>query len=1027
MSGRGKGRGGGGSARGSRQPPAKQRRVGNTALTSTRVPATGPSTSSAPGLTHAQQRKDKRIRHDVFEEVEDDSKEGRRLNKRGGTGVDWQDEENYEYQSDAINEEDNEEITSSEDEGGPAVRTGRYKMGTLVSMAESDDGEGGDATEGSDVEDEDNPEAFMDLADMLDDDSDEEDEKPQTRKDKPERSEAFNGLLSRQARDDEFVDNLDEQLESDDQEETGSDMEGVEQNDEQLAEKLTSYVFALDRKGLKKRKRAVDKTEVYDESEYNVSARAQASDKDEVPLARQRIGLDDLMGSLGDRTGFGSVKKQLAGLTRAKGKTATVDAPLPKRAQDRIDRQVAYDESKKEVSKWQPLVKKNRETSHLKFPMNEPSALNQSSGALVEKFVATNDMESEIEKILEDAALLEKSQQEAEELELNKISKEEMLERRAELSKMRSLLFFKEQKQKKVAKIKSKAYRKLHKVDKTDLSIEELRKLDPNMARDEIEKKETARVQERMSLKHKNTGKWAKKMLGRHDENPETHKAVMDQLNRHDELKRRIKGIDSDDSEEDSEDNEFDDVDGAADPAAIRQAALDGFSAIEKEMDDEEGEADSANGVFAMKFMKRGLERQKKEAREILKDARKGMRDDYDQSGSDGENGETPADAQGTAVDGNQGRRTFGVPTTSRGNADDDESEVEDGDGYSIQVARPTQIAVATPALQPMFAVEAFEVEEVKDTAFVGSANQTHVTREREAPKPIAPRTVAQAIIPKPAAALASKRTSKSRYHVDDEPTTVDEPTANPWMAAAEDTKAIKKRVNDSTASYIGKADKAIEKLAQSKTASRRAEHDAAVANVTLNLDGVRALETLGNQAVEGEEIALASNPTPAEGQEGKKGKMTAEAVSSILTPAPTYESSDQDSDFEGDRTVHSSTLKTPAQHLSQRTLMQMAFANDDVAADFEDEKREAEERDAPKDVDLTLPGWGAWGGIGLAKKQNVIVKKAKHGEGVSAEKRADYKLRHVIINEKRLKKVCAGVAPGLDLWHVRRCSRIPY
>ncbi|KAJ3010347.1 hypothetical protein HKX48_007451, partial [Thoreauomyces humboldtii] len=1007
MSGRGKGRGAGGNARGSQQPPAKQRRVGNTALTSTRLPATGPSTISASGLTHAQQRKDKRIRHDVFEEVEDDSKEGRRLNKRGGTGGDWQDEENYEYQSDAINEEDDEEITSSEDEGGPAVRTGRYKMGTLVSMAESDDGEGGDATEGSDVEDEDedDPEAFMDLADMLDDDSDEEDENPRSKKNKPERSQAFDGLLSRQARDDEFVDNLDEQLESDDQEEAGSDMEGVEQNDEQLAENLTSYVFALDGKGLKKRKRAVDKTEVYDESEYNVSARAQASDEDEVPLARQKIGLDDLMGSLEDRTGFGGLKKQLAGLTRAKGKTATVDAPLPKRAQDRIDRQVAYGETKKEVTKWQALVKKNRETSHLKFPMNEPSVLNQSSGALVEKFVATNDMESEIQKILKDAALLEKSQQEAEELELNKISKEEMLERRAELSKMRSLLFFKEQKQKKVAKIKSKAYRKLHKVDKTDLSIEELRKLDPDMARDEIERKETARAQERMSLKHKNTGKWAKKMLGRHDENPETHKAVMDQLNRHDELKRRIRGIDSEDSEEDSED-EFDDVDGATQPAAIRQAALDGFDAIEKEMDNEEGEADLAKGVFAMKFMKRGLERQKKEARENLEDARKGMRDDYGESGSDEENGETPADVQGTAVDGNQGRRAFGPSTTSRGNVDDDESEAEDGDGYSVQVARPTQIALATSALQPMFAVEAFEVEEVKDTAFVGSANRTDVTREREEPKPIAPITIAQVITPKPAAALASTRNSKSRYRMDHEPSaTANEPTVNPWMAAAEDTKAVKKRVSDSTASYIGKADKAIEKLAQSKKASRREEHDAAVANVTLNLDGVRALETLDSRTVEAEEIVSASIPTSSKGEQRKKAKKAAEAVSSILTQAPTYESSDADSDLEGDRMVHSSTLKTPAQHLSQRTLMQMAFANDDVAADFEDEKREAEERDAPKDVDLTLPGWGAWGGIGLAKKQNVAVKKAKPGEGVSAEKRADYKLRHVIINEKRLKK----------------------
>lgn len=56
-----------------------------------------------------------------------------------------------------------------------------------------------------------------------------------------------------------------------------------------------------------------------------------------------------------------------------------------------------------------------------------------------------------------------------------------------------------------------------------------------------------------------------------------------------------------------------------------------------------------------------------------------------------------------------------------------------------------------------------------------------------------------------------------------------------------------------------------------------------------------------------------------------------------------------------------------------QKRMIKEAFAGDDVIRDFLKEKREAVEASKPKDVDLTLPGWGEWGGMGLkpsAKKR---------------------------------------------------------
>lgn len=88
--------------------------------------------------------------------------------------------------------------------------------------------------------------------------------------------------------------------------------------------------------------------------------------------------------------------------------------------------------------------------------------------------------------------------------------------------------------------------------------------------------------------------------------------------------------------------------------------------------------------------------------------------------------------------------------------------------------------------------------------------------------------------------------------------------------------------------------------------------------------------------------------------------------------------------------------------------LVDRAFGGEDVAGDFEMEKREAEEADDDKVVDRTLPGWGSWVGEGVSKRE-----RARHKgrfltkvEGVKKKDRKDARLEKVIISEKRIKKV---------------------
>ncbi|KAJ3174429.1 hypothetical protein HDU88_000397 [Geranomyces variabilis] len=1030
-------------------PPAKQRRVGTSATSSSRVPAGNSKNShrsnpiglasSSSTLRPISKRKAKRTGIDVFEASDDDEVERKMFARRSGGGGTLDEVDNYEYHVDEIADEDDEEI--DEDEAFGESDEEKYGIffegrGGAAVAGGSDQEDSDQDDEDEDNEDDDNE--YMDISDMLGSNT-----QPPS---KPKIDDStFRGLLP--DREDDFNDagmDVDE-LESDEDE--GDD------EDEETAGQLSSFVLGLDGKGPRKRKRAVDRTEVYEESEYNLAARrAGDSDDDEdeegedAKKTRRIVGLDALMSSLGDAAGFAGLKKQVAALNKAKGKIDTVDAPLPKRIQDRVERQAAYEEAKKDLTKWQSLVKKNREAAHLKFPMNEPAAINISSGALVGKFEASSTgMEAEIKKILEEASLLEKSQAKAEELELNKISKEELAERRAELAKMRSLLFFKEQKQKKVAKIKSKAYRKLHRADKdkdkditADLSMEELRRLDPEAARAEIEKRELKRAEARMSQKHNGKDKWTKKMLGKNNE--ETHAAQMEKISRGRELRKAITGREDSDSDDGS--------DGASDAGEEHAEAWRGeLDDVEKEIDEAYDDAVQEKGVFAMKFMQRGAAKSRKEAHELVQRARDGFekRDDYRDSDEEADD-----EAQVPST----GRMTIErKPRTSAsgdfGRSDAEMNEMNDVDGFSIRVADPIQVAAAS--MKTVFPAVSFQLEEeVRDVSFVGNANRREIQDRADDDGRTHDVALTQNNVSVPE---SQRKSSRPRLHEQIATSSSDEeedvprkpvqqknrqklPAAedNPWLAGADEVKAVKKRmlgsgVMDANASSISKAERAIEKHAQMKKAARRAEHDAAVVDVELNMEGVRALETLGEDASAEVETEAAMTEAPAKlSQKAKKrGKAAAAAaaaptattaVSSVQLPA--YAPSDSDSDFEDGiqkpKMVLASTIK---QHLTQRDIMAMAFANDDVAADFAAEKGAEADRDAPKEVDLTLPGWGSWGGIGIKKKTNVVVKKARPGDGVEKDARKDSKLKHVIINEKRMKKsvkyTTAQVPHGFD------------
>ncbi|XP_069841755.1 U3 small nucleolar RNA-associated protein 14 homolog A [Dendropsophus ebraccatus] len=308
---------------------------------------------------------------------------------------------------------------------------------------------------------------------------------------------------------------------------------------ERKHKKLLEAISAL---GGKKRKKQSERTEAgLQVSEFGISAEG----------AGEKIVLTDLVDPIKKETSLSKVKKQLNKLKETK----QVELPLSKEETQKIQRVVSYQNASQEVSKWENVVQENRRAERLIFPLNDqPLKPAPIEDAIVGWKVGT-PLEMEI------FSILHKNKQPIndplltpmEEASLKAMSLEEAKQRRAELQKARALQSYYEAKARRDKKIKSKKYHKmLKKVKKKDFlkNFEELRKTNPDAALEELERLEKARMQERMSLKHQNSGKWAKSkaILARYDDG--ARKAMQEQLQKNKELTRKMEVVSEEEEEE---------------------------------------------------------------------------------------------------------------------------------------------------------------------------------------------------------------------------------------------------------------------------------------------------------------------------------------------------------------------------------------------------------------------------------------------------------------------------------------------
>lgn len=151
-----------------------------------------------------------------------------------------------------------------------------------------------------------------------------------------------------------------------------------------------------------------------------------------------------------------------------------------------------------------------------------------------------------------------------------------------------------------------------------------------------------------------------------------------------------------------------------------------------------------------------------------------------------------------------------------------------------------------------------------------------------------------------------------------------------------------------------------------------------------------------GVQARAGEPLDLNSSILVADTQKPKAKPKKAEAAG---------DSGDSDADSDEGVDLHLPMA------IRDEELIARAFAGDDVVAQFDEEKEELVEEQDDKVIDNTLPGWGSWAGEGMTKRKGGRKFLTKI-EGVKKGDRQDAKLEKVIINEKKVKKVCNPVPP---------------
>ncbi|EZA54605.1 U3 small nucleolar RNA-associated protein 14-like protein A [Ooceraea biroi] len=309
--------------------------------------------------------------------------------------------------------------------------------------------------------------------------------------------------------------------------------------------KLVEAVAQLDKgQRIKKAERSEPTIEV---SEYHLVKSGISNDNVVRP--------EDLAKSLGQKGHQHEITKKLRYVRQ---KCKVLPKPLEKPAAERIKRVVGFDETKKELSKWNATIARNRTVEHLSFPLNHAAKMkNSPTTEYLKRFRIKSDLMKRLEEV-DPSVQFPAMEQEKDDKDENVYQdiKTQMIDKRKEAARLRALQSYKEAKARRQRKIKSKKFHRIQRKEKVKQQLkdfEKLQKVDPQEALTKLDQLDRSRAEERMSLRHKNTGKWAKNKQIRAKYDNDTRQVLAEQLAIGRELTQKIRMADSDEENEEDQ------------------------------------------------------------------------------------------------------------------------------------------------------------------------------------------------------------------------------------------------------------------------------------------------------------------------------------------------------------------------------------------------------------------------------------------------------------------------------------------
>ncbi|KAL9696802.1 hypothetical protein quinque_016381 [Culex quinquefasciatus] len=270
----------------------------------------------------------------------------------------------------------------------------------------------------------------------------------------------------------------------------------------------------------------------------------------------QKVHVKDLLGLLKKTNKTVDLGKDLSGIKKS-GKR--LSKPLEKPVADRIERDTLYGKTQKKLDLWEPVVTASDVAPQTVFPLQYGKVgVEERAPQKLSQYRVKSELMVAMEELDAKYRQGEGSEEDGElEQDQYKLTLEELREKRKEAALQRIRESYKIAKGRRLNKIKSKKFHKLMKRDKIREQIkqfEELQKTDPEAALKQLELIERQRFQERATLRHKNTGSWAKNMQIRAKYDMNVRQELAEQLSIGKEL--MAKKLARDDDEESSESGE---------------------------------------------------------------------------------------------------------------------------------------------------------------------------------------------------------------------------------------------------------------------------------------------------------------------------------------------------------------------------------------------------------------------------------------------------------------------------------------